>query len=935
MRKKFIKVMLFGTLALLSTSTFVSCKDYDDDIDGLKESVATTNSDLKTKVDALNASISSLQSAQGDLSKAIASAKDDASKAALQAKADAIASSLDSMTKIKTELTALINANTTSIETLNQKAKDAESKLTGIEGKLSAIQQMLVGYNDLVETVGRIQSAMTRIDQVANSLETLSADIKKATEDIARQQTILETQQIAIDKLDANGQKEFESIKAQITSLLKTLNDQKALLDKAATKEEVTAIQNNVNANKTAISDLSTRVGNIEENLNILKSFFYSMITGISFEETLNTNYNVDFTVVKCDNNFVFGKGLTGEISFKKDQLYTVPTSVYIQVSPSTAQIDGSMLDIVRSDGMSLKSYLDINADAYNEPITRASSKGGIWKVTAQLKNDYNKADFAKLIKDGTKSYLFAIATNENKKEVGDDTRIVASPYKLAFTDGGTNYAHLADINATLVNKVAIGDNVPVEIGKAFEVKVKSSNDAKVYACYATLNGNDDQKIVWRSYGVTGYDNVVKGDILTLTVPGANANGKVVSFTLYAIDFAGNAKPVKDFSVICGKQNTNVPSLTTTIVPVTPNASNIYNMPKAVALSANLASTDEDAANLVAASWVVSFKDKDGNDMTGVSATFFKKNLTTQLGNVYLPAADDIKDIAAVKLSNIDLTKIADNGSVTGSIDFKNANGLQVLSVPITLTKTMPAFPSEFSTKTGMMNAGVITVFPTFNGDGTKATFEYSKIFNLIDNSNSTYFAFASKKDQGTKIDFSNSNNIAVDNSFVGSQSTSVDMKVSYNYGLISAGESHLWKPVWGTDFAIKFASIPEESTITLEKAFSIQYPSESKVLKHHSDANGDGYIITKADDKNTDLMKLVVGTYQMKTISLKTVSGSSAVENEYYTPTLNADGSIKFTKKSDSAIVNADVPSKLVITITDVFGNTFDKVLPFTVVKP
>lgn len=143
MRKKFIKVMLFGTLALLSTSTFVSCKDYDDDIDGLKESVATTNSDLKTKVDALNASISSLQSAQGDLSKAIASAKDDASKAALQAKADAIASSLDSMTKIKTELTALINANTTSIETLNQKAKDAESKLTGIEGKLSAIQQML------------------------------------------------------------------------------------------------------------------------------------------------------------------------------------------------------------------------------------------------------------------------------------------------------------------------------------------------------------------------------------------------------------------------------------------------------------------------------------------------------------------------------------------------------------------------------------------------------------------------------------------------------------------------------------------------------------------------------------------------------------------------------------------------------------------------
>ncbi len=136
------------------------------------------------------------------------------------------------MGQIKTELTALINANTTSIETLNQKTKDAESKLTSLEGQLSAIQQMLVGYNDLVETVGRIQSAMTRIDQVANSLETLSAEVKKATEDIAKQQTVLETQQAAINKLGEDSQKEFDSVKEQITELLNTLNQQKALLDK-------------------------------------------------------------------------------------------------------------------------------------------------------------------------------------------------------------------------------------------------------------------------------------------------------------------------------------------------------------------------------------------------------------------------------------------------------------------------------------------------------------------------------------------------------------------------------------------------------------------------------------------------------------------------------------------------------------------------------
>ncbi len=936
MRKLFIKVMLFGLLALLGTSTFVSCKDYDDDIDGLKESVATTNSDFKTKIDALNASISSLQSSQSDLTNAINAAKDDATKAALQAKADAIASSLANMNSIKTELTALINANITDIKALNQNAKDAESKLASLEGELSAVQQMLVGYSDLVETVGRIQSAMTRIDQVANTLETLSAEVKKATEDIAKQQTMLETQQGAISKLDADSKQKFGDIDAQLTTLLKDLELQKSLLDKAATKEDVAAVQANVDANKAAISDLSERVGALEGHLNILESFFFNMITAISFEENLTTNFNVDFTAVKCDADRIFGEGLQGAISFKKDQLYTVPaTSVYIQVSPSTSEITPEMLDIVKSNGESIKSYLDITVEAYNKAITRGSSQGGIWAVTAQLKNNYNKASFAQATKVDGKSYLFAIATTNQKIEVlNNSPRIVASPYKLAFTDGGTNYTHLLDVNATSVNNVAIGNNIPVEINKSFDVNVKSSNGAKIYACYATLKGNDDQKIVWRSYGVTGYDNVVKGDVLTLKVPSANANGKVVSFTLYAIDFSGNEQVLKDFSVVCGNQNTNAPSLNATLEPAAPSVSSIYNTTK-LNLSANLATTDPDALNLENATYAVSLKDKDGNDMTGVSALFFKKDLTTQ---VSLTSAAGIKDIAAVQLFGINLTKIANDGSVTGNINFTNTNGLLVLSVPVTLTKKMPAFPSGFSAKTGMLNAGVITVFPVFNGDGTKATFAYSKIFNMIDGSNSSYFAFASKADQGTKMDFSDPDNIAVDNSFVGSQGQNIDMKVSYNYGPISsvATDNNNWKPVWGTPFAIKFVSIPEESAITLDKAFSIQYPLASKVLIHHSAANDGGYIITKADDKNTTLMMLKEGTYQIKTISLKTITVENGLENEYYIPTLNSDGSVTFTKRSDSAVVNADVPSQLVITITDVFGNNkIEKKLSFTVVKP
>ena len=36
MNKKFLSAILFGTLMVSSTGTFVSCKDYDDDIDNLQ-----------------------------------------------------------------------------------------------------------------------------------------------------------------------------------------------------------------------------------------------------------------------------------------------------------------------------------------------------------------------------------------------------------------------------------------------------------------------------------------------------------------------------------------------------------------------------------------------------------------------------------------------------------------------------------------------------------------------------------------------------------------------------------------------------------------------------------------------------------------------------------------------------------------------------------
>ena len=925
MKKNFVKVVLLGALAFSTTVSFVGCKDYDDDIDGLNESLAATNSDLSSKATALEASIASLKSAQTDITAAIAKATDDAQKAALQAKSDAIASSLASMTSIKAELTTLINANTTNISTLNQKAKGIEEKLTSLESTLSEIQKMLVGYSDLVETVGKLQSAITRIDQIDNSLGTLSAEVEQALKDIAAQKISLETQQKAITNLEAltgDHSEELSKIQIEIKTLIANLETQKAALDKAATKDELAAIQASVDANKSSIETLKNE---IDRKINILKDLFYSMITNINI---VSGSAHQNLTAIKCVKDLIFGEGLNGEIKFKKDQVYTVPGSdIIIQVSPSTSNVTANMLSILRSDGESIDKYITTEVKAYNDALTRGESKGGLWKISTQLKSDYNKTEFTKLTVNSTnKSYLFAVAAKETVKGTTETDRIVASPYSLSFSDGGSAYTTLQELNSTTINEVSVNKGtIPVEIGKPFTIQVKSNDaNAKVYACYITLDGNDDQKIVWRSYGLSGYDVVKVGSELSLTVANEVANGKTVNFTIHAVDFAGNSVVTKGFSIICGKQNSGSPSFSTKLISETADASNIYNMPKAVKMSANLATTDEDAKNLVGGSYVVNIK-----DMNAI-ATFYKEDLSTILD---LSSASNIKAIAAIKLDNIDLAKITDNGSITGSINFKNASGLQILNVPVTLSKDMPAFPEAFSAKTGMLNDGIITVFPTYNPG--KSTFEYKKIFNMIDNSNSGYFTFGTIADLGSKVDFSNSDIIQIDNSLVGKTKAAIDMKVSYNYGKISsATANNYWKPLWGTKFAIKFASLPEESDISLEKAFTITYPAANKTLVHHSVKDDGGYIITKADDKNTTLMKLIPGTYDIQSISLKTISGAN-IENEYYKPTLNIDGSITFTKNSDSAVINNNVATTLHITIKDVFGNTINKEISFTVVKP
>ena len=68
MNKKFLSAILFGALMVSSTGTFVSCKDYDDDIDEINKELTDLKSklsDLESKVNAGGAYVTKIESVDG------------------------------------------------------------------------------------------------------------------------------------------------------------------------------------------------------------------------------------------------------------------------------------------------------------------------------------------------------------------------------------------------------------------------------------------------------------------------------------------------------------------------------------------------------------------------------------------------------------------------------------------------------------------------------------------------------------------------------------------------------------------------------------------------------------------------------------------------------------------------------------------------------
>ena len=235
MNKKFLTALLLGAFTIASTSTLVSCKDYDDDIDALQEQINQNDKDIANLQAALT-------KAETDLKAEIASLRNDLTEEQARAKA--------------------------AEQTLTTNLNDEIARAKAAEGKLTT---------DLNDAVARIANLETRLDLAENTLKEVQATLAKKVDQSVFDEAIADInaslKNLGDDLADAQRelQKAIDDEKARALAaeavLQGNIDDEEAARIAAVKAEEdarIAAIDAEKTAREAAVKELQLKDETLE-----------------------------------------------------------------------------------------------------------------------------------------------------------------------------------------------------------------------------------------------------------------------------------------------------------------------------------------------------------------------------------------------------------------------------------------------------------------------------------------------------------------------------------------------------------------------------------------------------------------------------------------------------------------------------------------------
>jgi len=423
--------LLFGALFIASTSVFVSCKDYDDDISNLQTQIdkAALKSELTALQTQLNNASTNAEAAMKNLEEKLAkqfaeqAAEQAASNADLQKQIDAVKAAADAAAK---DLAA-------KIEAAAKAAADA-------------------------------QAAADKAQQSADQAAQEAAEIAKAAKEAA-EQAVKE----AVEKLNAenaalakqleqlgNQMKEYVTA-TELNKQIEELKTQIAHIDGAA---EVTA------AYRAAVDELYKAITSVELIDSYTAWDLYTYTTQGRYINRVNdihialTHGTVPADATFGDNELNY-KDIDGKeeialplVKYTKGEDIKDPTyGVIVRVNPVNADLTTSDIRLINSLGGDLSDYVKVGTpERYHSLYTRGKGydiNNGLWILPFEIAKGVDEDAFLKmttmggLLENDYQSYyysatplVYAIAVNNTAET--DAERYVISSYDISF--GYTEY---------------------------------------------------------------------------------------------------------------------------------------------------------------------------------------------------------------------------------------------------------------------------------------------------------------------------------------------------------------------------------------------------------------------------------------------------------------------------------------------------------------
>lgn len=449
MKRNLLNVAMFGLLAVaMPASTFVSCKDYDEEFATIKAQMQSDKEALQkadteilakiagieTQIKSIESNIAALKSQQDINTAAIKKNAEDIAKlnAAVEAlqKADAdikkLIADLENNKVDKTTYAADLQKINAGIEAAQKAAKEAKTAAQIADGK--AVSAQATADNALAKAKEGIAAAAAAAEaaKVADGKATkaqaeLDAYKKVTDATLATQAKTLEEygkQLKALAEADAKLAKELDVERKRIDALIKEVAEVRKIAEAAATKEE---LKQAVAQLRAEIKDLEKRHGarlDVLEGADGLKSLVFQpeyYYAGIEAMETPILAYPaLTVKAVTADGNHGADAPVAG------DAVTLAPgMSATYHINPSYAAI---------SENVANYKFVVLNRDyrAAAETIQPNIYKATVDAGKVTVRANFTKAHLVKNIFDDAMVTVMALQYTE-KGEKGDTT--VTSDY--------------------------------------------------------------------------------------------------------------------------------------------------------------------------------------------------------------------------------------------------------------------------------------------------------------------------------------------------------------------------------------------------------------------------------------------------------------------------------------------------------------------------